>query len=386
MFVFLLQKKTNNSFQNNNYFLPDQMKILFYIDGLQGGGKERRLVELMKVLILKPEIEFELAIMDSNIHYKEVIDMGIMIHFLIRKTKKDLSVIQKLFKLCKAIKPDIVHCWDGMTAVYSVPVCKVLHIPLINGMVTNSPRQQNIFNPYWLRAKLTFPFSDSIIGNSRAGLSAYNAPSKKSIVIYNGFNFSRIKNIVDEKTIRSRLGISTKFVIGMVASFSKFKDYKTYFKAAQVLLKSRNDVTFLAIGSDTDSEIAKSLIDNKYKKYFRLLGKQYDVESYIRIMDVCVLSTFTEGISNSILEYMALGKPVVATSGGGTNEIIENDRTGFLVEVSNSQQLSDKLHILLEDENLRSEIGIAGKERIHNVFSIDAMLAKYLMVYRSLIT
>jgi len=361
------------------------MKILFFIDCLTSGGKERRLTELMKALSLIPEIKFELAVMSDDIHYEEIFDLNIPIHYLIRKTKKDISIFIKLFKLCRKIRPDIIHCWDSMTAVYSIPTCKILNITLFNGLVFDSPQKQNIFNKYWLRAKLTFAFSDYIIGNSKAGIEAYNAPAKKSHVIYNGFNFSRIKKTLDKSAIRKLVDVDTKFVIGMVASFSELKDFKTYFKAAQLILDSRTDVTFVAIGKNTDSILARSLIEKKKIMHFRLLGVKSDVESYIDIMDVCVLSTFTEGISNSILEYMALGKPVVATSGGGTNEIIVNNKTGFLVEVLNHEDLADKIQQLLNHEILRSEMGNAGRKRIKEVFSIGSMLDKYIRLYNGIL-
>lgn len=361
------------------------MKVLFYIDSLGSAGKERRLVELMKALKSSHEIEFELATMSHNIHYKEVFDLNIKIHYLVRKTKKDLSVLPKLYKLCKTMRPDLVHCWDSMTAIYSVPVCKVLHIPLINGMVTNSPLQWNIFNTNLLRAKLTFPFSNYIIGNSKAGITAYRAPMEKSYIIHNGFDFNRIDNILEKNIILKQLNIETKFVIGMVASFSKAKDYKTFLSAAQIILNLRRDVTFVVIGYQTDSMRIKSLIETKWRQYFKFLGTKTDIESYINAMDICVLSTFSEGISNSILEYMALGKPVVATDGGGTNEILIDNKTGFLVKVSDPKDLSEKIQILLQNENLRLNMGIAGKKCVQEDFSIDKMKNKYISVYKELI-
>ena len=168
-----------------------------------------------------------------------------------------------------------------------------------------------------------------VIGNSKAGLIAYNAPRLKSVCIPNGFNFKRIKTLIPNSQIRAEIAVDTTYIIGMVASFSKYKDYQTYFAAAHLLLNKRTDITFLAIGNDTESELSKSLIDKEKTKHFRLLGKKSNVESFINAMDVCVLATFTEGISNSILEYMALGKPVIATSGGGTNELIDIKKPGF---------------------------------------------------------
>lgn len=361
------------------------MKILFFIDCLSAGGKERRLIELMKSLLLRPDIEFIIVIMNDEIHYKEIFDLDIKIHYVIRRTKKDLSVFYKFYRICKNYNPDIVHCWDSMTAIYTVLTCKLLNIKFVNGMIVNAPTKQNIFNKTWLRAKLTFPFSDLIIGNSKAGLEAYKVPKNKSFIIYNGFNFDRTINIINSDIIREQLNVNTKYLVGMVATFSKNKDYKTYFRAAQLLLNQRDDVVFLAIGNNTDSFACKSLIDNKHIKHFRLLGKKSDIESLVNAMDICVLATFTEGLSNSILEYMALCKPVIASSGGGTNEIIEDTKTGFLINPSDPKELAEKMQILLSNVNLRKKMGLAGQERIKELFSIDNMTNKYVSFYKMIL-
>lgn len=360
------------------------MKILFFIDSLAAGGKERRLTELLKSLSLHQEFECEVVIMNKEIHYKEVLYLKIPIHYLVRTTKKDLSVFKKFYNICKDYKPDIVHCWNDMTAVIAVPSCILLNIKLVNGMVSDAPIRLKILSKEWLYTKLTFRFSNIIIGNSEAGLNAYKAPKYKSFVIYNGFNFKRIENLISRDKIRNELKINTKFVIGMVASFSKYKDYKTYFNAAHTVLSKRNDVTFIAIGNNTDSVASLSLIDQKYKEGIKLIGKKTNIESYINSMDVCVLATFTEGISNSIMEYMALGKPVIATFGGGTTEIVENGKTGFLVNKFDQADLAEKIDLLLNDHDLRSKMGENGQERIHKMFCIDLMVSKYVSFYKKL--
>jgi len=347
------------------------------------GGKERRFVELLKGLKAYTSIEFEIVVMNEDVHYKEVFELQNTVHFLIRKTKKDLSVFYKVYKICKNYKPDIVHCFDSMSAVYLTPICSLLQLKLINGMISDAPEGLTFFNKTWLRARITFPFSTIIVGNSEAGLKAYKTPKNKSFVIHNGFDFKRIANLTNSDNIRDELKINTKFVIGMVASFSKYKDYKTYFKAAGLVLSGRNDVTFIAIGNNTDSMEAKILIEDKYHEAIKTVGKKSDVESYINVMDICVLATFTEGISNSILEYMALAKPVIATSGGGTNEIVENEKTGFLVKPSDSLELAEKINILLNDFNLRSQMGMEGLKRVRKMFSIESMVSKYVSCYEN---
>lgn len=361
------------------------MKILFFIDTFRAGGKERRLMELMKALHQQQDLEFELVIFDDKIQYREVFDLGIRIHQIIRKTKKDFSVFKKVYSICKSFNPDLVHCWDSMSAIYLIPSYCLLKFKFVNGMITDAPQKSSAANPAWLRAQITFPFSTVVIGNSIAGLAAYNAPKGKSVLIRNGFNFNRISALVPAEEIRRELGITTKYVVGMVASYSKFKDYKTYFSAAQIILEKRKDVSFLAIGNNTDLDIVKYLFDAKHADHIKLLGRRSNVESYVNAIDVGVLATFTEGISNSIMEYMALGKAVVATNGGGTVELVEEKQTGFLVTQGNAQELSERLEILLDDDVLRNSMGKAGKQRIHELFSISKMVDGYLSNYKKLV-
>ena len=114
-------------------------------------------------------------------------------------------------------------------------------------------------------------------------------------------------------------------------------------------------------------------------------GKRSDVESIVNIFDIGILLTNTklhgEGISNAIIEYMALGKPVIATRSGGTEEIVEDQKTGFLISPFDSTELIEKMEILINDPELRRKMGTAGKERIQKCFSIDKMVSKFISVY-----
>lgn len=368
------------------------MKILFFIDTLSAGGKERRLTELMKGLRLIPEVEFELVLMNKDIHYAEIFDLDINIHFILRNTKKDPFILIKLYKLCKKYKPDIIHCWDSMTAVYSVPVCKLLGIRLVNGMVTDSPPGQNIRNRQWLRARLTFPFSDCIAGNSKAGLKAYRAPVKKSVCIYNGINSSRFINLRAKDLVRKEIfgDDSGSFrVLGMVATFRKNKDYKTLVKAALTLINERENIRFVLVGDGPELENIRSMVQppallNK----IIFLGKRTDVESIINIFDIGILLTDSsvhgEGISNSILEYMALGKPVIASRGGGTDELVSENQNGFLIDSGNVSQLTDRILILIENNDLAEKLGNNGKKMVSEKFDIGIMKDQYITLYNTL--
>lgn len=365
------------------------MKVLFFMNGLHPGGKERRMLELMKELKLRQKIEFELVLMNTEINYPEVFNLNIKIYYLLRKTKNDLSVFRKFYKICKTFKPDIIHCWDSMTALYAIPACKLLHIKLMNGMVVDTPVKKNIFNKNWLRAQLTFPFSDIIIGNSKAGLLAYKAPAKKSECIYNGMDLVRFTSLKDSSIVRKEIFGNESddiLTVGMVAAFEERKDYKTLLEVAIKLIPINNKLRFVLVGGGSLLEEIKSKVPSTLlnKKIF-FLGKRSKVEAIVNIFDVGVLLTNAkvhgEGISNSIIEYMALGKPVIATRGGGTNEIIFDNQNGYLVDTENSDQLTEKIEKIMKDEN-RKKLGEKGNQMVHDKFDLKIMTNRYVEFYQ----
>jgi len=364
------------------------MKILFFMNGLHPGGKERRMLELMKELKLRKGIDFELVLMNREINYPEILKMDIKLHFLIRKSKKDLSIFRKFYKLCKEFRPDIIHCWDSMTVFYAIPACKFLNIKLMNGMVVDTPVKKNIFNKNWLRARLTFPFSDIIIGNSLAGLSAYKAPARKSQCIYNGMDLARFTNLKTPSNIRKEIFGNDSddiFIAGMVAAFEERKDYKTLIEAAMKLIPNNNKLRFVLVGGGSLLNEIKSTVPASFENKIIFLGKKIKVETIINIFDVGVLLTNAkihgEGISNSIIEYMALGKPVIATKGGGTNEVVFENQNGHLVDAGSSDHLVEKIEAIMKDEN-REILGEKGKQMVHTKFDLKIMTTQYIDFYQ----
>lgn len=364
------------------------MRILFFIDNLLSGGKERRFIELLKGLKAFPSIEFEIVVMNQNIHYNQVYQLGNKIHFLERKIKKDLSVFKKFYKICKEYSPHMVHTWDDMTTIISIPTCKLLNIRLINGMVTDTPVKQNLLNKTWFRAKLTFLFSDKIIGNSMAGLSGYNAPAKKSACIYNGMDFKRFENLKDRNLLLKEIFSeknSCDFIVGMVAAFEPRKDYKTLIKAALEITKKCESIRFILVGNGTDFITIKNSVPDEFSDKIIFLGKRNDVESIVNLFDVGVVLTNSkvhgEGISNSLIEYMALGKPVIATHGGGTNEAVINNENGYLINRDDSEGLINSILKLKNDKDLRSSFGQKGKELAYSIFNLQIMTENYLNMY-----
>ncbi len=359
------------------------MRILHFINGIHPGGKERRLLELLKSLVAEPATEVELAVMAQEIRYPEVAQLGIPIHFLIRKVKKDPTVFWSFYLLCRKIRPQVIHTWDPMTALYAAPVARLLKIIFVNGMINEAPEKPlPLQTRLWSR--ISFPLSDVVVANSLAGLASYEAPADRSVCVYNGFDRRRFESLEPSGKVRASLGIGSEQVVGMVGEFARRKDFATFIRAAQIVLRQRENVIFLAVGDGPTLEESKALVLPEYKGRIMFTGWRSDVEPIVSIMDISVLATYTEGISNSILEYMVLGKPVIATDGGGTKELVMDGVTGFLVGQKDVDGIVRRVLQLLDNPAQARTMGELGRQRAYDHFTIEKMTAQYLALYHRL--
>jgi glycosyltransferase involved in cell wall biosynthesis len=371
------------------------IKILMFIGNLRAGGKERQAVELLKVLAKMDDVQLRVAVMNREIHYPEVFDLEVEINYLVRKVKKDPGIFPAFYKICKDFRPHIIHTWDLVTTFYAAPVARLLGARLAAGFIRGAaPRR--FPQKTWLRTKLLYPWADVVIANSRAGLEANHLkPSEKNRLIYNGFDLSRVCALKDPRLLKIELGIDGRHVVGMVANLTPKKDYFTFIAAAQRLLNRRRDIVFLVVGDYLKDRQRYSIYQDcqkrvapGFKSMIKFLGRREDVESIVSTFDVGVLTTsqiHREGISNSIMEYMALGKPVIATRGGGTQELVLEKETGFLVERGDDKKLAELIDRLLQNRGLSLLMGGRGKDRLHANFSLQRMGREYKELYTSLV-
>lgn len=360
------------------------MRILFFIEAFGFGGKERRLMEL--IYYLKQHTDFELAMVltEERVHFDMIHKLGVQIQVIKRKDlKRDPRVFKEFYKFCLLFKPDIIHTWGFMTTFYAIPAKLGLGIPLISSMITVARSEFPRISLNNLFFNISCTFSDAIISNSKAGLEAFNVKSRKAKVIYNGVRLERFQQAFNSKEIRDSLGIKTTFIVVMVATFSRFKDYDLFLNVAREINKSRKDITFLGVGGGPDLIRIKNRIDNENIENVVLTGRRSDVEQIIAASDIGILCTFSEGISNSIIEYMALGKPVIVTDlKGGSKELVINGETGFCTE-RDIHKVVDLINKLIEDQYLRNSMGKKGKERIMGFFSIKRMGEEFVDLYRN---
>ena len=362
------------------------MRILHLTDRLGPGGKERQIVELLRGLCAHRDITSFVAVTDQETVRYEIDRDHAQVIQLVRRSKRDLRLFKSLYELVSDLKIDVIHSWSSMCSIYAAPIARLCGAAFVNGFVRDAPPDMALWNKQYFGGKLTIPFSDIVVANSRAGLAAYDIPERKGLCIYNGFNPERVSNLTDEAELRSTLGVTTPHIVGMVANFTPRKDYATFVEMACHICRLRHDVTFLAVGTGETLQPVRDSIPPELSSRIKLLGQRKDVESIANLFTVGVLATNSrlhgEGISNAITECMALGKPIVATNEGGTPELVLEGQTGFLVPSHDVGALTDRVLTLLDNAELANQFGMAGRRRIEGAFSLDTMTNAYLRLYR----
>ena len=357
------------------------MKILFVIDSLRTGGKERRLIELLKGLQDYHDFECELITLSDIIDYDYVRELDVKIHIFGRNISQDRKIIVKFVKVIRTFRPDIIHCWDNIACLHFGPIAKFYAIPFLNSSISAAPSGMPIYSKRFWATALTYPFSDIILGNSKAGLISYRVPAKKGKVIHNGLDLERLKNLNNATETRKKYNINTKYLVGMVASFSDFKDYHAFNEVAVKILGIRKDITFLGAGDGPNRNLLKRM-NPELRKYILYPGKVSDIESLINFFEIGILlSTYGEGFPNAVMEYMALGKPVIATDAGGTKELVVDKVTGFLLKENNPDEIIEKILYLIDNPDVAMKMGEEGKKRIVAEFNLDKMTKEYVELY-----
>ena len=346
------------------------MRILFFTESLTCGGKERRILELIQYLRDHTDHTITLVLTENLIHYEYVHEMGIAIKVIKRGVKYDPMPFIKFYSYCRHFKPDIIHTWGRMTTFYAIPAKVIQRVPLISSMIANALGENGLSLIDRLFTRAGFSASDVILANSKAGLVAYKIDSPKARVIWNGVHLERFKNKYDIEKVREELHVKTRFMIIMVAAFSDLKDYDLFLDVAKEISKTRDDVTFVGIGDGQElRRIFQRTIDEQIKNVI-LPGKQKDVERFISASDIGLLCTYSEGISNSIIECMALGKPVISTDiQGGSKEIILEGETGYCIE-RNAGKIKNTIDQLLNNDELRNILGTNGEKESDPIFPL----------------
>lgn len=366
------------------------MKIVHIITSLHGGGRERRLVQLSKGLSADTNIKQYILILSPEIDYPEASNYA---HIIQLQNSSRMVLFKSLTDKLLEIKPDIVHDWTGISLILTtLSIMKYrLKFKYIEGFIADGNPLKTALSRITVR--FSFIVADAIISNSRAGLSAKHAPLSKSHVFYNGFDFNRIKNITKDDIFefRQELGLNdhTK-IISMLARHDPAKDWGTFLDVAQEMQKTHDDIVFLSVGKGSDLESFNNDIKRRALNNVKSLGFRHDAERIIAASYLTLLFSnekiHAEGVSNSIMESMAAGVPVIASNGGGTPEIITDTEDSYIIMPGDTMTAVLRINNLLSDERLYKNISSKAVKKIHNNFDINLMIGEYQKLYYQITT
>ncbi|WP_269724112.1 glycosyltransferase family 4 protein [Yersinia enterocolitica] len=224
----------------------------------------------------------------------------------------------------------------------------------------------------WIERAVSI-FADKIITVSeqdkKLALRYRVTSDSKQVVIHNGIPDKTIEtsNIKDNKCLR----------LISVARFCEQKDHETLLTALYPLRNEQWHLSLVGKGPDLD-KIRELAVKLELDRKIDFLGERSDVENLIASSDIFLLISNWEGFPISILEAMRASLPVIASDVGGVNEAVKDGVTGYLVKKADTRNLTECIKILLNDEELRLNMGQNGESSFNSHFTFDLMYKKTL--------
>ena len=310
----------------------------------------------------------------------------------------DFHAYRRLRRVLKALRPDIIHS-RNMAALESqlcgLGLAKVKRVHGEHGREVNDLDGSNW--KYLLIRKFMRLFIHRYVAVSKDLASwltlMVHVRSQNVRQIYNGVDHSRFapQNVKPLALLPARWQeLDGILVVGTVGRLTPVKDQQLLLQAAAQLrdecpeLFSRIRLVIVGDGP-LYAELSRKIEELKLQEIVWLAGDRHDVPSLLQVMDVFVLPSLGEGISNTVLEAMASGLPVIATAVGGNVELVEEGFNGSLVPVGDVKALSNALAALLNNNEERARQGANARERVCNNFDWNLTVNAYLGVYDELL-
>lgn len=357
-------------------------KIIHVLTDTNIGGAGIWLVNFLKSFD-RTKFEIIAALPQGSLLIEEIKKLDIKVLEVSGVSDQSFSVggISAFLKLFKEEKPDIVHCHASLSARIAA---RLLGIGVVNTRHCLEEKKTGIKKIVY--SMVNNCLSDVIIGVSKAtcdNLLQDGVKKKKLRLVYNGVLPVRELSDTEREEIKKELNIPTEnIVVGIIARLESVKNHKLFLDAAKLILKERNDITFLVVGTGT--------LEEELKQYTKTLeiedsvifcGYQKDITKVLNICDINTLASQKEALSISLIEGMTIGIPAVATDSGGPCEVLEDNAGGIIVKNNSAKEFCDAVLLLAGDKEKRIKMGAKGKKRAEEVFSVTTMAEKIAKIY-----
>jgi glycosyltransferase involved in cell wall biosynthesis len=365
------------------------LKVLQLIPTLDRSGAEKQMVLLANGL---PRDRFAVEVaaltrlgpLEAELHAN-----NISVTLIGKKLKADPFALTHLIKFMKAHKFDVVQTWIFAANTYGRIAARQAHVPavIVSEMAVDlwKGRAQLSVDRFLAR------WTDCLVGNSNAVVDYYREKAgltnEKLAMIPSGIGDDEPPQI-DRNQVRHSLGIADDApVVLFVGRLAPQKAVHDLISAVDILQHGRPDLRTLIVG---DGPLRERL--EEQAESFGLLGKvqflghRADVPTLLAASDLLVLPSLYEGLPNVVLEAMRFRKPVVATAAPGTTEVVKNGETGLLVPMKSPTELARAIRQVIDDPDLASRLGTAGRRRVETEFRASLMVERFADLYEKLAT
>lgn len=367
--------------------------VLQLVGSFNQGGSERQAVQLIKLLHADETHNVFVATLslEGNL-IEEIKAVGITdIPEFPLHSFYDLNFLKQVNRFRKYLKTkdiDLIQTHDFYSNVFGILVARLAGIRI---KIAAKRETTGMRSPKQIKMEdRVFSAANKIVVNAKAVenyLLNRKVAENKIAVIYNGLDFSRLvpRNATKQELLNEfKLPFGEdEIVIAQVANMRhSVKNQDMVLRAAPRVIEKFPSSHFVFAGEGERIEILKDLAqDSGIIENVHFMGACRNVPDLLAISSIGLLTSFAEGFSNSILEYMYAELPVISTEVGGAAEVIENGTTGYLIESDDSSTLTEKLLQLLHNPEMSKSMGIAGKNYVINRFSLEKQLEETLRLY-----
>jgi sugar transferase (PEP-CTERM/EpsH1 system associated) len=367
--------------------------IAHVIYRLDVGGLENGLVNLINNMSTENYNHVIICLTDFTDFIKRF-NRKIEIYALNKKEGNDFGLYFRFYKLIKKLKPDIVHTRNLATLEMQFPSFLAGIQYRIHGEHGRGIQDPDGTNKKNIIIRRIFSFFVNRYIPLSKDLESYlidkvKVSRKRITQIYNGVDTGKFIPEDDKKynILPDNLLSRDMVIVGTVGRMDYVKDQVTLAKAfVNTIVKEGETVDQVRLIMIGDGALRADVTDVLNKGHARekswLAGTRSDIPELMRLMDIFVLPSLAEGISNTILEAMSTGLPVIATDVGGNGELVDDTTTGYLVPKDDPDAMSEAIIRYVKAPELRRAHGTNARSRILEKFSIESMVKAYEAVYQ----
>ncbi|WP_166805041.1 glycosyltransferase [Nitrosococcus wardiae] len=368
--------------------LARPIRILQLVQGLEIGGLEQMVITLVERL---DPVRFKPAVCCFDVLGALVVQLtakDIPVDFLPRKPGLDLSYPLRLARFLRRKKIDILHLHNPTALFYGTLAGRIARTPAIiyteHGRDFSSSWKVKLANR-WLSALVNEVVAVAERGKTYL-TSEEGFDSSRIKLIYNGIDADKFNSWVchdKRREMLATLGLKPDDpIVGVVARLDPIKNHASLLKAMVTVSQRVPGAMLLVIGDGPlRLELEQQAQELRLGETVKFLGARSDVPELLSILDVFVLPSYNEGLSLTLIEACAVGKPIVATDVGGNSEVVEHGINGLLVPSDNPHALAKAITHILADKEATRRMGQIARERFEKYFTADAMVASYELLY-----